>query len=524
VKLKRLKQKLNYAKTITGHNLDYHTYNDKFRMWDFVIKNDLFIKQDHDALALLKDPTIYFYAFFRDEQGFPFKLTAYQDAICNCVHDHSKPVSPERFIIYKSANQIGKSCLLALMAIFHVMNKDNVNVVMVSKSLPQSQFLLATIRQLLNNSRFSDSWKEEVEQANTTTLTIIRQGGKVISRIICAPCGEGLLGYPVHYLYLDEADFYENAKTFFWKVAFPRTNKTKGQIIIFSNPNAEISRQSSLLWQLWSGDMFVRKFEFNFLDAPWNTQEEYEKAKKSSPSYIFASTHDGQFPEDGGGFFTRKELQDVFNNDWENTLPITDKQVYIGLDFAKVNDNTTMVIGTKRPNVDDPKLDDLEVRYVYEFPSKTDYDKIIDRLKQVVEYYNTNFVGVAAIGFDATGVGKAIEDMMLARGLSVIPIVFSLPNKNKMYANFKMLAEQRRIKIVKDEECEKQLAGLVFVRTRGDRMVKENVGTLTVRHATESMKDDFPDALCCLIDVSIFGCQDFGFSFVPYEDEGEGIR
>ena len=502
-----MKQKLDYDNIISGTDLDMDTYNAKFVEWDRIVANNELASTDDvvrvRAYQLLLDPTVYAYAYFRDDEGQPFRMTAYQDAIVNCIHDGTE-LCPERFILFKAANQIGKSKILCLMAIYHAFNKENVNIVMVSKSLPQSQFLLAQIRHTLNNSKFADTWRENIgETANTTVLSFKREfkddQGKLVktmtNRIICAPMGEGLLGYPVHYLYLDEADFYEDAKTFFWKVGLPRTNKTKGQIILFSNPNPDISRNSSLLWELWSGKLFKRKFSFNFLDAPWNSKLEYTEIQKNSPSYIFASTHDGEFPEEGGGFFKHSEIQDMMQKEWHNQLPIVDRPIYIGLDLAKVRDQSVLVIGTSHQNQQDASLQDIHVLYMMAFPQKTDYIEVVKELERIYRFYQEHHHGVAHVGFDATGVGKGIDDFIKFNMVKATPIDFNLQSKSRMYGNFKMLSEQRRIRIVYDINCEKQLAGLVFERTAR--------GYLTIKHEKEQMHDDYPDAIVCLIDVAL---------------------
>ncbi len=496
MKLELINQNIDYSKEVTGKDLDYATYNRKFEMWDYVLRNGLLEQNDINALKLLKDLTIYSYAFLRDDNGQPFKMTAYQDAIASCAHKPFEAMSENRFVLFRASNQTGKSKMLVSNAIYLTQNMDNINVIMISKSLPQSQFLLATIRHTLNNSVFGGTWREDVgETANTTQLTFSRNNGKVINRIICAPAGEGTLGYPVHYMFLDEADFYEDAKKFFWKVALPRTNFTKGQIVVFSNPNPDIARTDSLLWDLYCGTLFKRKFHFKFLDAPWNTQDEYDMVRKSSPSYIFASTHDGDFPIDSGGFFTQLEINDMMMRDWKNELPIVDRPIYIGLDVAKVRDRTVLTLGTLHENKEDKKLSDLHVRYMCHFPLKMDYDLVVDKVANIVDYYTKNHHGVARLGFDATGVGNAIGDMLRSKGIFAQPITFSIQSKSKMYANFKILAEQRRIKVVYDEDCKNQLSNLIFARTTS--------GQLSIKHSKEDVHDDFPDSLCCLIDVSV---------------------
>lgn len=494
MELKLKNQKVNLKKVVRGNNLDIKTYENKFVMWDYIKKNDLMQDYIH---WLKKDITIFAYEIFKDKDGDPLKLTAYQDLIGNLSIQYDfDPHDIYRYFLYRSGNQIGKSALLCILAIYHALYGNNVNIIMISKTRDQSQFLLAEIRYFLNNSKFSDTWQESVgETANMTQLTFQREGGKVFNRIICAPAGEGTLGYPVHYLYMDEADFYENAKSLFSKVLLPRTYKTKGQIILFSNPNASISRSSSLLWDLWNSKMFELKFWFKFLDAPWGTQKEYEKYKDGCNSFEWMSTLDGEFPIDSGSYFTQKEIEDMIQRDWNNHLPVIDKPVFIGLDLAKMKDQTVLALGVLNPNKDNPKKADLEIRYFREYRLKTDYDKIIADLGKIVEHYKTHHKGVAAIALDVSGVGRAVSDFAKAAGIKVTDVKFSLENKSRMYGNFKMLAEQRRIRIVKNDTCEQQLGDLVFKTTP--------MGYLSIQHEKEAMRDDYPDAICALIDVSI---------------------
>jgi len=500
-------QKVNVNVPVNGSMLDYPSYDSKFELWHDI--NSALAEHDPKALEkhrdCLWDFTYWVYSFFRNDKNERFKVTAYQDLIASCAIQHDFTFdNPNRFILYRASNQAGKSALLVLLSVYLALTKTNVNIIMVSNNLRASQFLTSQIKQFLNNSTFAESWKEVLgDTANTTHLTFRRdlksKHGKVIgesiNRILCVPSTEGALGYPVHYMFLDEADFYDDGKRFFWKVAYPRTNKTKGQIILFSNPNPDLSNEGSILHELWYGSLFQRKFHFNFMDAPWNTKADLEMARKNAPSYIFESTHLGEFPTDSGSFFTRTELDAMFNKDWVNSMPVVDRPIYIGLDFAKVKDSTVLSLGTLHENKDNPKIQDLHVRYLKEYELKTSYDVIVQDLKGIVEYYGRQGVQVGGIGFDATGVGSALSDFIKASGIKATDVKFSLQNKSRMYGNFKLLAEQRRIKIVNLDKAKKQMSMLVFKKTAN--------GYLSVHHASESTHDDFPDSLCALIDVSV---------------------
>ena len=502
MKLERLWQRLDFSKPIKGKDLDLETYDKKFAMAEYILENNLIDKDDIRVWKLLSDVTIYANLFFKDDEGNPFKLTAYQDAIANCQHDFTA-MGPNRFILYKAANQTGKSALLALLALHHVLNEDNIKVVMISKSLPQSQDLLRQVKFLLNNSIFADSWTEDLgDTANTTILSFKREvkdsKGKLlrtyVSSIICTPAGEGTLGYPVNYMYLDEADFYEYAKKFFWRIAKPRTLKTKGQVILFSNPDPEISRASSLMWELWHGDLFGRKFSFYFLDAPWNSREEYDRDRRNTPAYIFASTHDGDFPDEGGAFFSHREIQDMMNRDWLNALPVVDGPVYIGLDLGKMHDQTILMVGvSKKPLNALDKYKDLDVRYIEPFKLKTDYDVIANRLVELKEHYKRTGV---IIGYDATG-QKTFGDFLKRMGISAIPVDFAKKetNKTQLYNDFKLMVENRKIKFVYDRHLETQLSELQFKLTETKK--------LKVEARTENVHDDYPDAAAILINIAV---------------------
>jgi hypothetical protein len=104
---------------------------------------------------------------------------------------------------------------------------------------------------------------------------------------------------------------------------------------------------------------------------------------------------------------------------------------------------------------------------------------------------------IAMVGWDNTGTGRGIEDFVKRveqLGIQAMPVEFSLENKSRIYTLFKLLAEQHRVKIPKNTECDKQLSMLRFARSPR--------GYLQVHHENERDRDDYPDALaglCSLI-------------------------
>lgn len=477
----------------------------KFEAWDVVLEKNTLEegtpKEIAEAYALLQDPTIYAYAFFKDPK-YPqkrFKMYYYQDAIINDTHKR---------VIFAAANQIGKSIALCIKALTFAFHNPGKTVLMTSKTLPQSKDLLRQIKQFLQNSRLD--YKYDIGDSETKTEIYFRhfveeevydeELGKTFtqtkelaqSRIICVPATEAALGYAVDLLLPDELPFYENGEYFFKQILQPRTYTTKGQIIVFGNPNG----QQGIGWELWNDDDFHR-YRFNFLDCPTNTQEEFDRLSKSLTREQIDSTLLAVFTSPEGGFLTLLERKNMQESERSSMLPsVITKPIYIFFDWAKVKDRTVRIIASPNKSNSEDWADEVYVYEMLEYPAGTSYTEIIDEdLKNLI-----NDVGpqlVAMVGWDNTGVGRGLEDFtkrVEQLGIMAMPVEFSLENKSRIYTLFKLLAEQQRIKLPYVKECDKQLSMLRFQRSPR--------GHLKVHHENEKDRDDFPDAIagvCSLI-------------------------
>lgn len=507
ISLKAPQQEVDWTKHhIEGRDLRPTIVTNKFALWDYVIKHNLLEHEDElirsQAVLLLDDPTIYEYAFFKNEQDEQFRYEAYQDLIAQCRYDFKDEFDPNRFILFVASNQIGKSRLEIGLARKFLFNSKGENIVIVTNNLKLTQFILSELKANLNTGAFANSWKEDIDDTNNTTMLTVKitiDGKEYLNRLICTPAGEGSLGYPIHRLFLDELDFYEDGKRIFWKVFYPRLNKTKGQCFCLSNPNPDIPLSTSILKQLWDGDLFKRKFHFNYLDASWNTIEGFEEARRNSPSNIFASTHLGEWSEDSGSFFTQKQLDDMFKRDWKNhKYPAVADKVYVGMDLGKMRDNTVISIGVAKNPLDArDKFKDLDVVYMEELPLGTTYEAIVDKYIEIKTYYEENYRGVAEMGYDATG-QKTFMDILKMKGVHGTGVDFSKKESQKttLYNDFLMMVENRKMRVVYNHKCEYQLANLEFKKTESKKYKK-------VENKTDSIHDDWADSLAVLIHIAV---------------------
>lgn len=478
--------------------------NAKFESWDNILKNKILEsgneEERNEAYRLLRDPTIYAYAFFRcpGNTRKKFKLYPYQDIIIN---DKSKRV------LFAAANQIGKSITLCVKALVFAILNPGKTVLLTSKTLPQSKDLLRQIKQFLQNSildfRFDigdtetkteiylKHYKEEVYFDKELGKEFVRKVELTQSRIICSPATEAALGYAVDLALEDELGFYENGEHFHKQILQPRTYTTKGQIIVFSNPNG----QQGIFWELWN-DPVYSKYKFNFLDCPTNTQEEFDKLCSGLTREQIDSTLLAIFTSPEGGFLSLEERKDM-QEQRSSILPsIITTPVYIFFDWAKSRDRTVRIIGIPKKVGEHEWSDEVYIYEMKEYPQGTPYTEIIDvDLKELI--LDLGPQKVAMVGWDNTGVGKGLEDFtkrVEQLGITAMPVEFSLQNKSRIYTLFKLLAENRRIKMPYLSECDKQLSMLRFKKTQR--------GSLQVHHDSEKDRDDFPDAIagiCSLI-------------------------
>lgn len=477
----------------------------KFATWDEIVeKNTLETgteEEQRKIYQLLRDPTIYAYAFFRNPKN-PrerLKLYPYQDVVINDLHTR---------VLFCAANQIGKSLGLCVKGLHYAVLHPGVTVLMTSKTFPQSKDLLRQIKSLLQNSILD--YKYDIGDSETKTEIYFKHFEEVDvydadldktfkqtkelpqSRIICVPATEAALGYAVDLALEDELFFYEDGEHFHKQILLPRMYTTKGQDVVFSNPNG----QQGIGWELWNDEDYHR-YKFNFLDCPTNTQEEFDKLSKNLTREQIDSTLLAEFTSPEGGFLTLEERKDMQEQRSSMLPSVITTPIYVFFDWAKTMDRTVRVIGIPRNVNDRDWADMVHVYEMLEYPSGTPYTKIIDEdLKNLVLEVGPKMV--AMVGWDNTGVGKGLEDFtsrVEQLGIMAMPVEFSLENKSRIYTLFKLLAEQKRVKIPYVKECDKQLSML--------RFKKSQRGHLQVHHENERDRDDFPDAIAGVCSLMI---------------------
>lgn len=487
---------IDYEQIIDRDNLDLVAYEEKFKKVDEWLLGD---RTDTKAYAsFLMDETLFSYLHFR-LNGKLLKYYPYQDLIAQDNH---------RFKYFRSANQTGKSLKLDAGAARNLIidHGKGHNEAIVSKSLPQSTFQMRRVKSLLKTMpeiRWEDV-PSESDSLSVISVDIKDEKGKTkyTNYLICAPCTEGLLGYDLDHLSLDEYEFWEvDIAHFFNQIAQPRTYATKGSITIFTNPNgqnnfgAELEEQRNL-----DGKRKWHVYCFNFLDRPGNTQEEYDQLKAELPRAVFESTVAAIRSISSRNFFTPDEIERSYDKNLKE-LDMVGKQPFFFLDVGSKHDQSVLVGGY----VDYEKEEDFPHIYIpiiHAYPVGYPITRVVGAEvdnsdgwhyeKSVKEHLEEWKVGgiEPSFGVDVTG-NSGISPLFDSIGISACDVVFSGPSKSGMYQRFKYFMEKGLLHRIKHKDFEKQAGTLI--------MEKSKRGYLMVHHEREDDLDDCMDSLAGLL-------------------------
>lgn len=510
----------------------------------FFDKRDEFLEDEqHDLGVLLSDDTIYAYAMLRWE-GSPIQLRYFQDAL---VSDNHRRVDAE------ASNQSGKSfslCVKASVAFLRHHNK-NTTIGLISKSMPQNSMNMRMITKMLKEASFP----YQAGSNDNMTVRVHELGDSITNTLVCAVASTSALGYPFDLLLLDEFEFWENPEGLEYmydQVLEPRTFQTKGQIIIYSNPNGKnfvsenLHKRTIKVKNRMTGaavpqklrpDAYREEYQFhvynvNFLDVPGNTQEEWDTKKRHTHPIMFASTMAALRTESEGAALTDTDIENMVDEELTNqgVHALSGKEVEFGLDLGFLHDQSVLVGGFGR-KLKNEKTDEYEVHYYFVpkiYPVTHPPDALWGRtesseqsVKDIVSQFEYQ-----QVAFDLTG--KEGNDVLAREsGLSVLPIKMTAEWKATHYGRFITLAKQRRIHVcVEDNYIGTTNKNFVHQARNLRIQTKKPDGTALryprYRHRNEEDLDDILDALVlCLSVMDVDMTAQPGYSYVPGEKEQE---
>ena len=508
-------KKIDYNLPITREHLDIGSYNAKFKLADqFLETNEL----DKDLYrGLLMDHSTFSYLNFKLDNK-RLKPYPYQDMILNDKY---------RFKYLECANQTGKSVTSNIQGGSNILRDHNYshNECIISASLDLSKFQMRRIKQILRTMETID-WKEvegDVDNVQAISVDIkdyTRPMGKQVkytNLLLCAPCSAGSLGYDFHDMNLDEFEFWKDIdlQWFFNQIAKPRTYKTKGNIIITTNPNGAENYGAELTRQFMP-DKVTRKwhvYNFNYLDSPGNTPQGLEEEMIGLTRAQVESTLMAIRTLSDKYYFTTDEIDQSISEKLtrEKEWYGKSKETYWFLDIGAKKDQSVLTGAVTR--LDEYKKDaagfpllHVDVFCVHVYPAGYPISRVVGSFdesqatdgwheeKSVKEYLDEYQVVKnvqPSFGVDVTG-NSGISPLFRSVGIEPVDITFSGPKKWGMYQRMKYFLEQKLLHVMKHDLYDYQMKRIVVTRLKTSTYNR-------VGHENEDDFDDVPDSIAGLI-------------------------
>jgi len=171
-------------------------------------------------------------------------------------------------------------------------------------------------------------------------------------------------------------------------------------------------------------------WRFPSASNPFLPPAEIETARKDMPDRAFRQEYLAEFIEDGGGVF-RLVLEAVDKDRTANEEPSSERQYYLGVDLARVEDFTVLSV-----------LDDRGRQVYFERFKEISWERQIGAITQTAERYQPRVI------VDSTGVGDPIFERLRQAGLLVEGFQISVQSKERLIDGLAMAIEQGRLRLM----------------------------------------------------------------------------
>ncbi len=388
----------------------------------------------------------------------------------------------DRFIVYRSGRQVGKTMSTAAKAIhfafFAPMLLETVDkectILIVAPTQNQANIMYDRIRALIMGSDILEDYIVRNTQTEMWLRWLDDRGTTKIVTRATGESGTGLRGYSPHVIIVDECSF---VKEDILTALFPAGSATKARVWLTSTPFSMMgyfynacNNSKTINGELVSSDGQWTQFHVKSTDNPLIANDpEYMKFLENQTKESYSLEVLGEFLEIGNALIPQNLLQDAMIEGH----PDGTTRYYVGVDVARsgVDETVYSVIG----------LDEKDVVHLV-WQEKEGQSNIIDvagRTQELAEKFNAEMVYV-----DETGLGAGLYDLLQERAVVVRGIVFSLKEKESIYKNLRVLFEQKRIRIGGRQELAKQLG-----------MLRREYTETKLMKIKSEYKDDHADSL-----------------------------
>ena len=395
------------------------------------------------------------------------------------VFDYNKKYvdCDERFIVYRSGRQVGKTMSTAVKAVHFAFFaplmletvKNECTIVIAAPTQNQATIMFDRIRSLIIHNEFLKGYIVRNTQSEMWVKFLNNEGmSKIITRAT-GETGTTLRGYSPHVIIADECSF---IKTSILRAFLPSGMATQAKVWLTSTPFSKSGYfyAACMNSRPKNPDGMWREFHVKSLENPLIQKdptfiEEIKRLTKEE----YVQEVEGEFLDIGNALIPNSLIMEAITD----KHPKGQVRYYMGVDVARsgIDETVFTIVG----------VDEEETVFVQhvEAESQSNVVDVCGRIGGLVASYRIETVYV-----DETGLGGGLVDLGREQGLPIRGIVFSLQEKATMYKNLRLLFENKRIKL---QDINKLIYQLSYLRRE-----YTETGIMKIRSEEH---DDYPDSL-----------------------------
>lgn len=364
------------------------------------------------------------------------------------LHDYQREYLEEKsqFRLILKSRQVGISSVISWEALAYSLLYPNQTNLFVSASYRQAIELLNYVKRVLSNLRL----KTNVPTTEETKQSLIFENN---SRIISLPNNPNTIqGIRAHRIYIDEFAIMDNDKKIL-EAILPSIS-LGGYVTILSRPYGKRGEFYRLVREARQN-----KNQFVLFEIPYTRckhpgfQNMIRKLRKILDPISFRETYMCEFVDETRSYFPYELMLPCIDNNL--TRPALGMDLIFGIDFGRKQNSTVISVIERRG-------DYQYVRQIKEFLG-VGYTTQLSYMGKRIEDLKPKEVRV-----DEFGVGiRLFEELREKHGSIIIPVKFSNKIKQDMITDLRIVFEDKKIRIPKNDKLIAQLHALERKYERG---------------------------------------------------------
>lgn len=370
--------------------------------------------------------------------NFPELYKAQRQVVKACLSDKYK------YVTLNGGRQVGKTFILAYVALFWALNEKNAHIMIVSPTDSQVKKIQQQIIQMIDEG-YKLIVKSSKQSSGDAKIEFIT-GSQILFR--SASSENSLRGYSNTHLLVDESAFIKEET---WTTILAPTLTVRGKKVLFCSTPKGLNFFNKMYNLGLSNEFGYKSFKIVYHQNPFADINFIEQQKKQLPDEIFRQEYLGEFIDSSSIF------KDV---DKYATLQIKQskeyqKSYYIGIDIAFKTDYTVAVCMDQ-----DGKMIDY-IRF-----NQTETTQLVDKLYTFIQKWSPNKTII-----EVNNQGLPICDLLRKKQIYNLEEFNTNPStKPDLINEFMASFNQGKIQLINDEIVKGEFKAFTYTLSKNGKV------------------------------------------------------